>query len=232
MSFGLALTASANHQQDWLDQFGGPFEPHVELVRNGEVEFLCLKSARLDGMTTPGEIYQAGKQIVRELNAIVAGIFGESSVNCIGAVEFKEDGTIARHLFMEVEPIKIRARARAVGVALDKDGNVIVQPPAATAGNNAFRAANLSQPIADALTYLAGAPQWFELYKAFECLRDHALLAESGETRRFTHTANAAARHRRGKYEPPKDPMSLDDALALLRSLINDAINSVLAANR
>lgn len=78
---------------------------------------------------------------------------------------------------------------------------------------------------------------WPRLYRILEELEMHlgsdvykAGLCSRNERTRFTNTANSAAaagadaRHATGKFEPPKNPMSLIDAQEFIRSLLVDVI--------
>jgi hypothetical protein len=81
----------------------------------------------------------------------------------------------------------------------------------------------------------AGDRQWGELYKVLEIIEadvgggsaiDAAGWVSAATLRRFTHTANsvgalgAAARHARETKQPPRNPMLLDDAVAMIRDLL------------
>lgn len=85
---------------------------------------------------------------------------------------------------------------------------------------------------------------WPRLYRLLEELEaflakrvDVAGLCTKSERDRFTHSANSAeiagkdARHRDGKYDPPKQPMTLDDATAFIRGLITAVLRQA-SANR
>ncbi len=101
--------------------------------------------------------------------------------------------------------------------------------------------ADQNEKVADALRFYARG-DWVNLYKAWEVVRDAAggeteLIrkgwATKAQRRRFTGTAQScrelgdAARHASEEYQPPKNPMSLDEARTFLRSVIEAWIRTL-----
>ena len=69
-----------------------------------------------------------------------------------------------------------------------------------------MRAADQNRGVADGLSYFEVGDDWFDLWKAYEALRDNDLDEKSitaTERTGFTQTANSIYRHRLGKYDPP-----------------------------
>ena len=97
-----------------------------------------------------------------------------------------------------------------------------------------------SDHLTDALIY-AGRGEWFDVYKAIECLDAFAGRGESDLKRKrwvkckdlelMNRTANSFYRHRRGKYESPKNPMTLENARKMLAKLIKCAFAELSARN-
>lgn len=65
---------------------------------------------------------------------------------------------------------------------LDQCGQPIVKEPAPSIAQERYNAAAAQPILAEALAYSAGAPDWFDLYKACECLLA-ALKPDSGMNR-------------------------------------------------
>ena len=82
--------------------------------------------------------------------------------------------------------------------------------------------------LADALTYFARGDDWFDVYKALECLEmrfggeeEFRSLgwADKGKIKLLKRTANSG-RHARKKFDPPPQPMERTEARDLLATLM------------
>jgi hypothetical protein len=80
------------------------------------------------------------------------------------------------------------------------------------------------------MAYCTRDPNWFDLYNAYERLKDGNHL-HGASTERFRRTANALFRHPVGRFPPPSDPMTLHEATRFLRKLINVAADRAAKAN-
>jgi hypothetical protein len=135
MTNALLLKANNLDKSNWLKLFKPPVQPHTEEVfQEGMAERLfLLHSAEFDATSSTREVYDAGKAIVRRLNAIVTGIIGRSSVEASGTA-VHTDGRWTRHLVTELEPVTF---GFGLGVAefeiFDKDG----KPPAGRPNDSA-----------------------------------------------------------------------------------------------
>ena len=92
-----------------------------------------------------------------------------------------------------------------------------------------------SDLLADPLTYFARGNDWFDIYKALECLilrtgggREKEFLdlgwADADEITRLKRTANSE-RHARRKFDPPRSPMRPNEARDLLAKLMARAFH-------
>jgi hypothetical protein len=149
-------------------------------------------------------------------------------------VEFIPDGQPRRHHFLEAEGITMRVRFGIATMELrDSQGKVIEPPPSPSRIQQWMHAAALEPAIGSALRYLQGKPSWFELYKAFEAVRNMPNGGISNrEIKRFTQTANAGERHHpNNKNKPHERPMELWEARALITQWLSAAIDDILAKN-
>ncbi|AZO24700.1 hypothetical protein EJ070_31200 [Mesorhizobium sp. M1E.F.Ca.ET.045.02.1.1] len=230
----LVLRANDSDQNTWLKVFTPPFDPYVELMPHefGD-QLLVLKAQDLDNLTTLKDVYNVGDGIVRTLNGIVAGIMGKSSVEPDGAAEMRQ-GKLIRHVMLRAETAHFSFGGPSAEfhiVIRDKDGNIVVPPPAPTAAQSRYAASRKDDLLAHALNYCAGEPGWFDLYKAMECLEQAGYGKKDKEMIRFSHTANWFHRHHDTKNPPPANPMDLRDARRLLRGRINHALDDVAKVN-
>jgi hypothetical protein len=151
-----------------------------------------------------------------EVRAGVLGRPGDA-----GGIDFYESVTISGGGRISVE-----------GVAAGPEGQVMPKPPSPLPAK--LQLAVTDSNVDDALYFLQRLdPDWHELYKAYEIVRDDANpperrgWASEREITRFRRTANhqdaagRGARHARLAAEPPSDPMTLDDARALIRRVVS-----------
>ncbi|MCA0035518.1 hypothetical protein [Mesorhizobium sp. B263B2A] len=143
----LVLNAERSDQEAWLKMFKPPFDTYVELMTHqSSDQLLILKAKELDDLKSLKDTLNAGDGLVRTLNGIVAGVCGTSSVEADGAAEML-DGKLMRHLMLRVETAHFSfggGFAEFQVTMLDKDGNIVVQPPAPTSAQRRYAAARNS----------------------------------------------------------------------------------------
>ncbi|MEP9397611.1 hypothetical protein [Mesorhizobium sp. KR2-14] len=207
-----------------MELFKAPFDPYVEMISHGDL--FVLKANSLSGVTEPREMYDAAKLLVRQMNSIVIAMIGESEVVVNGTCEDR-DGRLHRTVHLEPESIHFQFGMGSPELCIyDSLGRLIEPPPSPTRAQQRMTVALAHESISQALLYCGSNPDWFELYKAFECLRDADLLG-SAPTKNFTQTANAMFRHRAGKHEMAKKPMTLEEARSLVRRWIFEAADKL-----
>ncbi|TGR32972.1 MULTISPECIES: hypothetical protein [unclassified Mesorhizobium] len=225
----LVLKANESDQYNWLKMFKPPFDPHVELMSHDSGDqLLVLKTKELDDLSTLKDTYNVGEGIVRTLNGVVAAIMEKSAVEPDGAAEMR-GGKLIRHMMMRTETAHFSfggPSAEFNVIVRNKEGNVVVPPPAPTAAQSRYAASRKNELLTHALNYCAGEPGWFDLYKAMECL-EQAGFAKKGQMTRFSRTANWFHRHHDTKNPPPPNPMDLWEARRLLRGRINQALDEL-----
>lgn len=141
-------------------------------------------------------------------------------------VEESEDGTRKAFVLAEARAqSRFRARARTDSVGPTQAQLIVEQ--------------SQSHPILGDVLVLWGMPNrtWSRLYRIMEELERHLGvtvnvkgLCTPKERNRFKASANNAAvsgfesRHSGGKYDPPVDPMTIEEATAFVRDLILDCM--------
>lgn len=230
--WGVELTGPEADLMAWRMMLKPPFDPFVEEVNDQRGDYLVVRSSAFDKFATPQEVHRAAKELFSTLNVAMGNNADSDPVSSGSVVEFVPDGFPRRHAFLEAKPIAIRMRMGIAELTLkDAQGNVIKPPPAPSTAQRWMRAAALEPEIGSALRYLEGKPGWFELYKAYEAVRNmpHDGIPQS-EVRRFAQTANAGERHHpNDKNKPNKDPMPLWEARALITRWVSTAIDDTLA---
>lgn len=231
--WGIELNGSETDQTVWCRLLKPPFDPFIEEVKDERGDYLALRSSAFDGIETSQEVHRTAKQLFSTLNVAMSTNADTDPVTIGSVVEFVPDGQPRRHHYMEAEGVTMRLRVGIAAITVkDAQGNVI-DLPAPSKAQLWMRAAALEPEIGSALRYLRGKPGWFELYKAYEAVRN---MPDGGisksEIKRFTQTANAGERHHpNDNYKPHERPMELWEARALITQWISAAIDVTLAKN-
>jgi hypothetical protein len=220
------LEATERDRATWLELFEPPFDPFVEFVEQEGRSFFLLKADSLSELTTSRQVYDAAKLLIRQMNSIVVGMIGKSEVR-VGGTCVRRNGRLVGDAHIELETVHFQVGFGSPTIQVfDSSGKLIERPPEPTTAQKRIKIALAHEAISNALLYCGPDPDWFDLYKAFECLRDAELLGDD-PTKNFTQTANAMFRHRIGKYEKPENPMPLRDASRLVRRWISEAMDKL-----
>jgi hypothetical protein len=211
--------------EDWQEALKPPFDPWVTKMDDG----LILRSRLLDSATTSTEAHHRGMALLEQANGALGAGRKTGIVRLEAIMEFLPDGRRQKSQILTFPITDARDRARVV-VAVGPDGPS--PPPEPSGPQLCMSIAAKDGLLADALTYFGRGESWFDMYKALECIQkkvggQHTLAdlgwATAEEIRMFRQTANSYARHRRGKFDPPKQPMEIAAARELLGRLIASA---------
>jgi hypothetical protein len=193
-----------------------------------------LRSTSLDELESAGEVRDRAIAYIDRLNGAMAVSQDSSPVRFGAVIRFGPDGGLHRTLF--IEPAKFEVRGPMISAAIiGPDGQPVPPPPPQP--SEVQRWAMLADDeilLDDALIYFGRATDWFDVYKALECLilrfgdNETAFLALSWapatEVVRLKRTANWA-RHARRRYERPPNPMEIKEARQLLGQLLRRALD-------
>ncbi|MGF1630203.1 MAG: hypothetical protein ACFCUT_12095 [Kiloniellaceae bacterium] len=233
--WGIELNGSDTDLKLWRMLLKPPFDPFVEEVKDERGNYLALRSSTFDRISTSKEVHQTAKQLFSTLNVAMSKNVDADPVAAGAVIEFIPDGQPLKHHYLEAESITMRLRFGIAEMTLkDAHGNVIEPVPAPSRVQMWIRAAILEPEIGSALRYLQSKPGWFELYKAYEAVRNMPNGGiSSSEITRFTQTANAGERHHpNNKTKSHKHPMELWEARALITRWVSAAIDDILAKNQ
>jgi len=220
--WGAILKGHIFDLQDWMEVLHPTHSPWAEEWTINDTPRLVLRSLGFDQLNDTSDVWEAAKMLVTRLNGAFATVKKSEPLSVEGIVERRPDGTIAQHAIFAVGG----AHARARGGSLS--GFVQVGP---TAVQRWIELADQNDLIDDLLVHQSAEPSWYNLYKAFEVIRElcggHRELERRdwcpSNLARFTHTANFY-RHsgaHPARQSPPKDPMPLPDATNLIRGMAN-----------
>ncbi len=151
-----------------------------------------------------------------------------------GAV-YRQNEAGGRDVFIHIhEALQIRAQFGEVTVTtLDAEGNIIARPTPPPKTVSIAQLATIDASVAKAMRLLAAPDHksWVGMYRIYEVIEadvgSESTLKKRGwgsaqDLKRFKHSANSvtvagdSARHGKEVEQPPKNPMSIDEAAAYL----------------
>jgi hypothetical protein len=226
IGWGVVLAGDADDLEDWHGALKHPFDPWVMKVEIG----LILRSSRLDGEATAIAVYERAKALM-EVNGALRASHRTGIVRLEAMAEVFSDGACRRHLFAQLRVTEARDRASMVVVVGGPEKPA--PPPEPSEPQRWLSIAAEDDLLADALTYFARCDDWFDVYKALECLEMRFGGERKGQAERFRRlgwadadkfdllrwTANSG-RHARKKFDPPPQPMERTEAHDLLAKLM------------
>jgi hypothetical protein len=193
-----------------------------------------LRSASFDELlASASEVRDRATALIERLNGAVALSQQARQLRLGGVIQFAPDGGMHRTMFAS-GTLEGKGKLRANAIVIGPDGKPVPTPPPQPSEVQKWTTlAESDDLLDDALIYFGRAIDWFDIYKALECLilrfggNESAFLAlgwasETG-INRLKRTANWA-RHARRKFSPPPNPTSLKDARALLGLLLRRAL--------
>lgn len=211
---------------DWEDALKPPFDPWVEKYGTETI----LRSKIFDGLPTGADVYNRALSYVERLNGVLALSHRSEPVTLKGVVQIRPKGQEDRILRPGTGRARGRGHARAQSASTGPDGKPLPAPPSQAQRWSAI--AETDDLLDDALMYFAKGPNWFDIYKALECLEEKVggpkkFLALRWEPKieLLRQTANWSRHARRKKKnKPPEKPMPIREARALLSRLIVRAL--------
>jgi hypothetical protein len=189
-----------------------------------------LSGAVFDGLENPSEVRDRSAEVEEILNG--AGIlFGLEKAKVGSTVLEVTDAGLRKHRILVAEPGKYGLRGR--NAAMTGSDGESKENENALAFRKILKLAETNKRVSDALHFLALQPNWWNLYKVFEIVKDDVQdqvykLVDEKKLRAFTGTAQSPrllgdeARHASAspKYFGPDEPTSLEEAQRLIRQLV------------
>lgn len=198
-----------------------------------ERDTFFLTSPRLDPLPDARAVQEAGASILEEASAIVALIWPALVAPTIeNIVHEADDGSRTTHHVLMAAGASLRIKLGGRHGARIKAGKTDAQW---------YHAIIQASPSLQTALLLWADPTrtWPRLYRVLEELEQHlgmdadkAGLCSAAERKRFTRSANTAAvagkdaRHADGRFAPPPNPMTLDDAAAFVREVIHSCLQA------
>ena len=229
-SWGAIIRGAPSDLEDWVFVLKEPFDPWLEVHGDDTV----LRSHSLDESSSPEEVRGRALTQIERLNGAIAVSQGTGPIQFDSVVEFLLDGSLHRTVFGVGVARLGRVKLRAVGQVLGQDGKLLPTPPPQPSEVQSWMTlVDGDALLEDALIYFGRRIDWFDIYKTLECLMlrfgggEKAFLAlnwaPADEVERLKRTANWA-RHARRRFDPPENPMALNDARELTAQLLRRAL--------
>ena len=206
----------------------------AQVMKDGDR--FCMTSVEADSVPD-AQVREVARKLVARINAI--GRLQNASFRPVQFADaYEHDAGVT--VVGATATLRARSSMTAEAVVLDADGSVVPQPPPPGPGRLAIAATN--PDVAEVLQVL-GQPQppnFAELYKIDEIIKSSgrlkAVMQSAGvsdeERRLFKQTADhqdasgADSRHARNKQQPPKSPMAIDQARAMIGKLLTAWLDS------
>ncbi|MBL8558802.1 MAG: hypothetical protein JNM47_08795 [Hyphomonadaceae bacterium] len=205
------------------------FDPRIHRV-NGKP---ALRSAELEALTGAQDVRDRARGLIDVLNGAVVLLRAADPVRPGAVFRVKDDGGVDTTVFADLS-LRLRAVVLSGTVVIrDADGNIVPPPPpTANKAQVWAQAAVADDDIADLLTFLGRANNWFDLYKAIEMAEklvggEHTLQNMLGSTgTSFKNARTTANWHRHARGHKPTAPATFDEALTLVKFAANLALEA------
>jgi hypothetical protein len=179
----------------------------------------------------------------RELSVISAVLKFEHSATAplIRGAVYRRNPSGGRDIFISIKEAVCVAVSEGVTVTrTDEEGQTVTVAPPPPRTVSLVKAALADSAVEKVLRLLAAddSSSWVGLYRIYEVIQQDAggkmqrWGAKKRELERFAHSANSvavagdAARHGRERTQPPKNPMSIEEARALVNYMLHAWLSS------
>ena len=163
--WGIIVEGDPLDLADWADGLMPPFDPWVEKYEGRTV----LRSATLDELTSGDAVYNRALALIDRLNGAFAVSQQTRPLTFSGTIiQFTPNGKENRIISAGTGVYESRGRARAYSASIGPDGKPLPAPPSQV--QRWVGIAQGDEYLNDALQYFAKGANWFDIYKALECL--------------------------------------------------------------
>lgn len=232
--WALAVEGQSIDLDDLRELLPAPCDTWVEEYNDGERDRLLLRSSGWVAINDSDEATEYAKGLLDRVNAGLRMLRSDTVPLSFGGIfRFGDDGNrLAVTLNLSVNcSVTSRSRAR-MSLVSTLAGNVVEQ--AASPLQLWLKRASTDVVTSDLLAFLARADNWFDLYKAMECVEklvggSKRAISNHSDWERVRQTANYH-RHAPAPQRPlPKRPVTLVEAQAILFPVASQVLNDLCA---
>jgi hypothetical protein len=173
--WAVALEGDAFDIENARDLFAGHDEIQVRVIEvASDRKPTVLFAKDFESLSNNSEVFEASQRLFDFLNGIMfVRDVGRKPLHPGAVHERQKDGRwSAGTSFVKMALFEGRDRLFAAAVVLQAPGSPPVPPPPLPPHAIWMTEATRDDTLADVLTFLRGKPDWFDLYKAFELMRD------------------------------------------------------------
>jgi len=192
-----------------------------------------LTSSDFDSLSSADEVRGRAITIIRMLNDVMklhSPSFRDISEDCVTLID--DDGRRHNYLYLQAS-VSVRSKARANLTVARSNGSAEIGS-SSSGVESSLDLAESHEVVPEALHFFR-EDTWFGLYKVYEIVSEdvggHRMIVRNGwatkqELNRFSQTAQSKAalgdfaRHAASRYKPPSQPMTFEEARALVRRFV------------
>lgn len=233
----------------WLVKLEGDsfdLEEYIRWFPCGDVHALALNGetfltgAAFNDLDSAQQIREAAIQVLDEFSAVIALLWPSLKRPSIGILTHEDDsGNRKSHHIIAADSITVRSKVGAVVISAGDPRESAADSP--THAQQLLEASRTDRRLKLVLSIWADPVRtWPRLYRLLEELEaflgvrvDVRGLCTKNERERFARSANSAeiagkdARHRDGRYDRPRNPMTLEQATGFVGQLIIAVLHTV-----
>lgn len=210
--------------------------PDLTILHDGGREGF-LVSDDFERLDDPAAINDYALQLLDLINGAATSLISDFVPLKIGSVQrVSEGGRVEGYTTGRGAVTLGSFRVRGQALVKDSDGNIKWDREHDSALSEAVQSARQNEDLARVLQLLSDA-SWVDLYLIHEIMQrvlGARYLRTVGATQstldRFTHAANAIARHDPKKFQRPAKPMTRDEAERFIREHVRVWIRSIAAS--
>ena len=217
-----------------LQELSDRFTSNDRNVKKADDGHYYLRSSDFNQESDPDAVSKRAQDLIAHMNGAVKLLSGGSyrPVEFDVVTHVDDDGKRHHHITLS-GTVEAGSRMTAT-LSVGETGETLDAPRPTSEAESLVDLADRNEKVADALRFYEKG-DWVNLYKAWEVVCDaagglHQVVnngwATESDRSRFTHTAQSRAvlgdeaRHASERIKAPKDPMTLDEAQAFVRSVI------------
>jgi hypothetical protein len=197
-----------------------------------------LTGSVFDKFDDGGPVRAAAAEALKGMSATISLLWPTFIPPEVGGV-LREHNDGRRDIWLFAEGGLYRSKVRGVAIVI---GGITPAEPQKTQAQELLRAGQASSHLREALEVWSDKYRsWGRLHRVLEEIERHlgkqvnqADFCSANERERFTRSANCSevagidARHASGKFDPPPQPMSLQEAEGFIRQMLDKALRAIL----
>jgi hypothetical protein len=169
--WALQVSAPRFDMDDAIAWYGANSDPTIHNAGSDTIPLFLLTSPQLEVLSSAAEVEDLAAKLLAIVNGVLFVLESDRvPLSSAGVQERRADGKWIHHL-TAIGLSTGRSRARAIGMAI-VGGHPSSQHTAPAPAMRWSAAAKTDEVVSHLFKYLSGKPDWFDLYNAFDLMRD------------------------------------------------------------